>query len=329
MLHEGVGVYVDYQGRGGPFLFGGELAEVAEEFVEAGAVGSFQEHLVAELLFEFGNGGFGGAQDFDAFRGRGEETGGFGREAQGFLLLGCAEEDVGEGGEGRVAHEGTELDLLFVEAGVVLSRGESDGVVFGVKGLDENAAGDGSPPCPAGGLREELEAAFGGAEIGHGEADVGVDDSDEGDVGDVVAFGDHLGAGENVEFTGAHGVEEALIVAAAGDGVAVHAADAGLRKGVVEFVFEAFRACAEEVEMFAGAVGAGFGDALGVAAIVAEEAFIAAMPGEGDGAVGAEDGLAAGAAVDKTGEAAAVHENHGLFACGEAFAEGFEEGTGE
>jgi hypothetical protein len=50
----------------------------------------------------------------------------------------------------------------------------------------------------AGGLREELEGPFGGAEVGYAEADVGVDEADEGDVGDVVAFGDHLGADQDV-----------------------------------------------------------------------------------------------------------------------------------
>jgi len=100
-LHQRVRIDVDDERGGGPLLFGGVSAEVAEEFVEAGAVGGFEEHLVAEFLFEFGDGGFGGAEDFDAFgRGR-EELGGFGGEAEGVLLLRSAEEDVGEGGEGR------------------------------------------------------------------------------------------------------------------------------------------------------------------------------------------------------------------------------------
>jgi hypothetical protein len=56
---------------------------------------------------------------------------------------------------------------------------------------------------------------------------VAADDADQRDAVDVMAFGYHLGADEEVDFAGVEAGEEALEVVAAADGVAIHAADAG------------------------------------------------------------------------------------------------------
>ena len=77
-----------------------------------------------------------------------------GGKAQGFFLLFGSDENVGTGGEGRVAEVLAEFEFLLIEARVVLIGGVTNGVVIGIQGLDDDVAGSGSPPCPAGGLGE-------------------------------------------------------------------------------------------------------------------------------------------------------------------------------
>ena len=60
---------------------------------------------------------------------------------------------------------------------------------------------------PAGRLAQQLEGALGGARIGVGEADVGVDHADEGQQRKIVALGDELGADDEVEFAARRRVE--------------------------------------------------------------------------------------------------------------------------
>ncbi len=93
----------------------------------------------------------------------------------------------------------------------------------------------------------------------------------------------------------------------------------------LQFVFDALGAQAHELDVFAIALGAALRDALGIVAIVAQHAAVAAVIGEGDGAVGALDALAAGAAGDEAREAAAVEQQHGLFAVGEARGHGVDQ----
>ena len=55
-------------------------------------------------------------------------------------------------------------------------------------------------PGAAGHLREQLKRSLGCAKIRHPETDIGGDHSHQRHVRNVVAFGDHLRADENVEF---------------------------------------------------------------------------------------------------------------------------------
>lgn len=153
-LQEGEGVDVEDEGGGGPFLLSGVVADGGEDFAEALAAGGFDEHLVAVFTTDAGDGGFSRAENFDAFRGGFEHAAEFGGPGFGLVLAFAADEDVGEGGEGRIAHGLAEGCFLFVELGVVLFGGEADGVVVGVDGLDEDFAGAVATAGAAGGLGE-------------------------------------------------------------------------------------------------------------------------------------------------------------------------------
>ena len=99
-----------------------------------------------------------------------------------------------------------------------------------VDGLDEHDAGKVAPSGAPGNLGQELEGSFGGAKVGHAQSDVGGDDTDEGDVGDIVPLGDHLGSHEYVEIPFAEAAEQFFVLVFAADRVAVEPRDAGLGK---------------------------------------------------------------------------------------------------
>ena len=92
---------------------------------------------------------------------------------------------------------------------------------------------------------------------------------------DVVAFGDHLGADEEVDVAGVEAGEQALHVVTAADGVAVHAADAGVGEDLLQAFLALLGACAEVVEVFGIALGAAGGYGAPVAAVVALQALAA------------------------------------------------------
>ena len=54
-------------------------------------------------------------------------------------------------------------------------------------------------PGAAGDLGQELEGALGRAHVAEGEAEIGVDHADQGEIGEIVPLGDELGADDDVD----------------------------------------------------------------------------------------------------------------------------------
>ncbi len=125
----------------------------------------------------------------------------------------------------------------------------------------------------------------------------------------------------------------------AAHGVAVHAGDASVWEHLLQTFFALLGADAEEVDMLAFAFGAMFRDGAAEAAVVALHALMDGAAGivsgcrfvmrERDGAIFALELFAAGAAHDDEGIAAAIQEQHGLFAAAEGRFDFFDEGAGE
>ena len=76
----------------------------------------------------------------------------------------------------------------------------------------------------SGDLREKLERAFAGAEIGQMQREIGVDDADERDVRKMQTFRDHLRADENIDLAGAKIPQRFAIRFLARHRVGIHAA---------------------------------------------------------------------------------------------------------
>src|SRR5215469_5071378 len=96
----------------------------------------------------------------------------FGAHREGFVLLLAAYQHVRQGAERRIPHQLTELDLLRVEAGIILLGSEADSIVLGIDGLDEDDAGQVAASGTSGCMREELERALGRAKVRQAQADI-------------------------------------------------------------------------------------------------------------------------------------------------------------
>jgi hypothetical protein len=131
-------------------------------------------------------------------------------------------------------HPAAELKFFVVEAGEIVAGGELHGIVVGRKSLQNNFAGRLAATSATGNLREQLKRALGGAKIGKAERGVGSDDSNEGDTVNVMTFGDHLRADEDIEFALIERVESAFEIFASAHGIAIEASDAGLREHAVK-----------------------------------------------------------------------------------------------
>lgn len=111
--------------------------------------------------------------------------------------------------------------------------------------------------------------------------------------------------------------------------IAIEAGEAGFGEDFAEDFFYFFGAVTLQADGGVLALGAGAGDDGLVAAEVADEAFFGAVVGDGDGAVGAFAGVAAGGAGEGAGEATAVEEEDDLVSGGQLLVHGVAQTLGE
>ena len=248
------------------------------------------------------------------------DGGGFGFEG---------ETETGEVGIGREGGATALLEEIVGEGWVVGGEGGLNDGVVGLVGLDNDAGGvKVAATDAADDLGEEFEGAFFGGEIGEGEAGVGLDDADGGELREVEAAGEGLGADEDLVGTGFDvGIER-------GEGfgfevVAVKTGDFSLGKEAGELGFEEFGAEAFVDEVWLVTLGTGTGDRGGVAAEMADEGIGVGVEGEGEVAVGAEGLPAAVITEGERGGTAAVVEDEGLVVLVEVVLEGGEQRLGE
>src|SRR5262249_10103500 len=119
---------------------------------------------------------------------------------------------------------------------------------------------------------------------------------DERDIMEIVAFGDHLSADDQVDRSGAELHQQVLEAAAAARRIAVDAGDRLVREKLAQSGFELFGALADVLYVLAVADRADTGRRPDIVAVVALQALIVPMVGQGDVAVRAMDAIAAGPA---------------------------------
>ena len=224
----------------------------------------------------------------------------------GAVRLGPRGDDPDKVAERRIAELSTPLDLLRQEPTDVVPRREADRARVGLEGLDEHPAGrvSAAPPRELG---QELEGPFLGAEVREAEAGVRVDDRGERDALEVVSLRDHLRADEDGALRLGEAREGLGGRARPLDRVGVEADQLELRKLRGELALEALRPRAEARELGRRARGARLARGLVVSAVMAAQETVFVQD-ERDIAVRAADRLAAGAAVERRRDAAAVEQ---------------------
>src|ERR1700761_4151832 len=88
--------------------------------------------------------------------------------------------------------------------------------------LHENFARCFASSGPTRDLSEQLKGSLPSAEIGHVKRQVGINDSDQGDVWKMKTFSDHLRSYEDVDFTGAETAQRFAIRVFSCHGIRVH-----------------------------------------------------------------------------------------------------------
>ena len=116
--------------------------------------------------------------------------------------------------------------------------GEADGVMVGTHGLDDHPARFLAPAGPAGDLGDQLEGLLRRPEIRHIESAVGPHHPDQGDMGEMVALGDHLGADQDIDLPRPHRLEDLQKVPAVGGGIGIKTGDAGLGQEQPRLLFD-------------------------------------------------------------------------------------------
>ena len=137
-------------------------------------------------------------------------------------------------------------------------------------GLDEHATRLVPAAGPARDLLDLLEASLRSAKVAALQAKIGIDHSNQGEVGEVIALGHELGADHDVEFARFHRPDEFRGPRRRPDGVAGHDRCASPRKEVRDLVGNPLDpwAASDEAVLLA-ALGAKLGRRHDVAAMVA------------------------------------------------------------
>src|SRR5262249_2817989 len=160
------------------------------------------------------------------------------RPGDSLLQARVAYDDVGQRSERWIGHHPAKVQFALEEGNVVLLDGILNRVMFGIKGLNEHAAGKVAASGAACDLGQQLKRPLRGAKIRQAQGGVSADPTDERDALKIVALGQHLRAHENIERAAGEGAERFLILALGSRRVAVQSRDAGTRKFLAQPFFK-------------------------------------------------------------------------------------------
>ena len=143
-------------------------------------------------------------------------------------LVAVFEIDADEARKGRIAEELALVELLVVEPLVVVLYDLPDDGQLGLACLQHHQAAALAASGTTGHLREHLERALVGAEVGARERLVGIDDAHHAHAVEVEPLGHHLRADEYVSLAALELPDDLVVGGAGAGGVKVKARRAGL-----------------------------------------------------------------------------------------------------
>src|SRR6476660_6351690 len=117
------------------------------------------------------------------------------------------------------------LDLLLPESLEIVMPGELNRGTKRGRALDENLSSHVASTCAAGHLRQQLKRPLSRAEIGHMQADIGVDDANQRHVWKIKALGDHLCPDQKVDLSSSKRLQRLSIGVFSRHRIGVHSRD--------------------------------------------------------------------------------------------------------
>ena len=222
------------------------------------------------------------------------------------------------GADGRLKTEGRHgehlpfVQFVFGKHGVVLHFDGGEDGMFGQLGLYQHLAGFVGAPRPAGHLHQLGEQPFRRAKVRAVQAAVGVQHDNEVEPREIMAFGKHLRADQNVDFVVGDAAVQIRPVVFVRRTVPIDADDGGLGQEGAQCFFDALCAVSDSGQVLVAAVGAFVRDGFAVIAVVAAQLAGALVQHHFGGTVRAAEGMAAVAAKQRGREAAPVkvHQRH-------------------
>src|SRR4051812_43301283 len=145
-------------------------------------------------------------------------------------------------------------DLFIVKAAIVLGRRMTQGVMMRMIRLNQDATRQVAATGAAGHLRNQLEGPLSGAKIRQRQARVNRNDSDQSDIGKIMALGQHLRADEQINLTLPKIEQRLLKFAAARFCVSINSAYAHSGQTLSQKLFDLFSAFADIVDVLTRAV---------------------------------------------------------------------------
>jgi len=231
--------------------------------------------------------------------------------------------------ERRIAQRLSIPDLLGVEAFVVVLNNRLNGVMIGEEGLDDD------PPegvCSASATRnlgQELKRSLGCSKVWHVEPDIGGDYANQSNAREVVSFGNHLRADQDIHLARLERGQHTLYVAPLSGGVPIHSRRSGRLETGTDFFFQSLGARPQQSGVGISASPATLRRDFFESAVVAAKLMGARVIHQGDVAFGAAFGMSAVEAENLSGEASPIQKQHGLATLGEVSFDGLGERSRE
>src|SRR6476620_2227620 len=145
------------------------------------------------------------------------------------------------------------------------------------------------------------------------QAEISIDDSNQGNIWKMQPFRNHLGANKDVDLADAEGMQSFAIGILTRHGIGVHSPDDCFREQCGDVSFNLFRTETGIDQRILATFGAAFGNGSAMSAKVAAESGIGAMKGKSDAAIWAVARFATMTAEERSREAAPVEKEDGLF----------------
>ena len=235
-------------------------------------------------------------------------------------LIAVAHKNVDDAAERRVKELAPLEELTGVHGVIVVRHDLLHHGQLRLAGLKHHEAATAFAPCAPRHLAEHLKRTLKGAEVGHIETLVGIEDAHHVDPLEIESFRDHLRTDQDVRFAPPESLEDTFITGTAARGVEVHARRAGFGEKGAHGGFYLLRAITQVAQFGATAVGTLLGQRIGRSAVVANKASLLLMVGERYVAMLAMRRPATGVAFQHGTIAAAVLKEDDLFVMSQRFA---------